>query len=139
MEEEDVIKSVKNVLEGAEKKIPAKEDFFSEEQPVDTTIKNFNQLHLSRPLLRAINEMGFTSPTPIQARCIPLALAGKDICAAAKTGSGKTAAYLLPILERLLYKNASRNLTRVLVVTPTRELASQVYNIAVKLTKVGMS
>ena len=85
----------------------------------------------------------------MQARCIPLALAGKDICAAAKTGSGKTAAYLLPILERLLcgsdsslscsYKSNSRNLIRVLIVAPTRELAQQVHAIATKLAKVRLS
>lgn len=84
----------------------------------------------------------------MQSRCIPLALAGKDICAAAKTGSGKTAAYLLPILERLLfdlvymiihrYKNLNRNSIRVMIVTPTRELANQVYSIATKLIKVKM-
>lgn len=84
----------------------------------------------------------------MQSRCIPLALAGKDICAAAKTGSGKTAAYLLPILERLLfdlvymiihrYKNLNRNSIRVMIVTPTRELANQVYSIATKLIKVEM-
>lgn len=84
----------------------------------------------------------------IQSRCIPLALAGKDICAAAKTGSGKTAAYLLPILERLLfdlvymiiyrYKNLNRNSIRVMIVTPTRELANQVYSIATKLIKVDL-
>ena len=102
-EEEDVIRSVKNTLEGEEKKVPSKEKFFSDETKTDEPLAhNFNQLRLSRPLLRAVNEMGFITPTPIQARCIPLALAGKDICAAAKTGSGKTAAYLLPIMERLL-------------------------------------
>lgn len=102
-EEEDVIRSVKNTLEGEEKKVPSKEKFFSDETKTDEPLaRNFNQLRLSRPLLRAVNEMGFITPTPIQARCIPLALAGKDICAAAKTGSGKTAAYLLPIMERLL-------------------------------------
>lgn len=94
--------------------MPTREEFFTEEseEVKDGKPQSFTQLHLSRPLLRAINEMGFTTPTPIQvlfissdnsqSRCIPLALAGKDICAAAKTGSGKTAAYLLPILERLL-------------------------------------
>ncbi|KAK8813884.1 DEAD/DEAH box RNA helicase [Blastocystis sp. ATCC 50177/Nand II] len=134
---EDVIKSVKTIMEGKNEKLPSREEFFdTSAQPAAEIIpRSFNQLHLSRPLLRAINELGFSHPTPIQARCIPLALAGRDICAAAKTGSGKTAAYLLPVLERLLYKNASRNLIRVLVVTPTRELASQVYSIAQKLCK----
>lgn len=101
--DDDVIKSVKATLEGVEKRIPSKEEFFSKESKQDEPpARNFTELHLSRPLLRAVNEMGFVTPTPIQSRCIPLALAGKDICAAAKTGSGKTAAYLLPIMERLL-------------------------------------
>ena len=92
---------MKATLEGVEKRIPSKEEFFSKESKQDEPpARNFTELHLSRPLLRAVNEMGFV--TPIQSRCIPLALAGKDICAAAKTGSGKTAAYLLPIMERLL-------------------------------------
>lgn len=113
-EAEDVVKSVKTIMEGKDDKLPSREEFFDTETPstADDIPRSFNQLHLSRPLLRAINELGFTHPTPIQvrlvapvhsqARCIPLALAGRDICAAAKTGSGKTAAYLLPILERLL-------------------------------------
>ena len=102
---EDIIKSVKLTDDRKNKKLPSREEFFTEEseKSKEDAPQSFTQLHLSRPLLRAINEMGFTTPTPIQARCIPLALAGKDICAAAKTGSGKTAAYLLPILERLLY------------------------------------
>ena len=94
---------MKATLEGVEKRSPSKEEFFSKESKQDEPpARNFTELHLSRPLLRAVNEMGFVTPTPIQSRCIPLALAGKDICAAAKTGSGKTAAYLLPIMERLL-------------------------------------
>ncbi|CBK21543.2 uncharacterized protein [Blastocystis hominis] len=141
---DDVIRSVQSV-KGKPSKLPSNEEFWAEEsQPSSssssssssaTLARSFNQLRLSRPLLRAVNEMGFTTPTPIQARCIPLALAGKDICAAAKTGSGKTAAYLLPILERLLYKNNAQNLIRVLIVAPTRELAQQVHTIATKLTK----
>lgn len=103
--DEDVIKSMKVALEGVEKRIPSKEEFFSKDSRQEEPLaRNFNELRLSRPLLRAINEMGFVTPTPIQSRCIPLALAGKDICAAAKTGSGKTAAYLLPIMERLLWE-----------------------------------
>lgn len=135
-EAEDVIRTVKSVNKKSSN-VPSREEFFEEEsKPAkEVTIRSFNQLRLSRPLLRAINEMGFTTPSPIQARCIPLALAGKDICAAAKTGSGKTAAYLLPIFERLLYKDNSRNLIRVLIVAPTRELAQQVFTVATKLAK----
>src|SRR4030095_6929100 len=67
---------------------------------------------------------GFTRPTPIQADAIPLALAGQDLLACAMTGSGKTAAFLLPILHHLM--DAPRGTTRALVLTPTRELAAQI-------------
>ncbi len=80
------------------------------------------QLHPS--LLRGIKELGFTRPTPIQAEAIPPALEGRDILGCAQTGSGKTAAFLLPILNRLIPK--PRGTTRALIVTPTRELAAQI-------------
>src|SRR5581483_6643776 len=75
-------------------------------------------------LLRAIRELGFTRPTPIQKEAIPPALTGRDVCACAMTGSGKTAAFLLPIMQRVLGKR--RGTTRALVLTPTRELAAQI-------------
>src|SRR5690349_23034330 len=84
----------------------------------------FSHLQLDPALLRATRELGFTRPTPIQEQAIPQALAGKDLLACAMTGSGKTAAFLLPILQRLLGK--SRGVTRALVLTPTRELAAQI-------------
>jgi ATP-dependent RNA helicase DDX27 len=87
------------------------------------TIELFVQLTLSRPLLRGIAAMGFVKPTPIQAACIPAALSGRDICASAVTGSGKTAAFCLPILERLLHRTSGSS--RALILTPTRELAAQ--------------
>ena len=80
---------------------------------------------MSRPLLRATKVLGFKQPTPIQARAIPLALAGRDLCCNAMTGSGKTAAFLLPVLERLLHRPKNQHATRVLIITPTRELATQ--------------
>jgi len=95
----------------------------------------FSQLNLSRPLLRAIENAGYVSPTPIQAKVIPLALAGRDVCASAVTGSGKTAAFVLPFLERLLYKPKDSGAIRVLVVTPTRELATQIYAVLQKLAQ----
>ena len=64
----------------------------------------FADLKLSRPLLKACEALGYVHPTPIQSACVPLALAGRDICASAVTGSGKTAAFALPILERLLHR-----------------------------------
>lgn len=84
----------------------------------------FSQLTLSRPLLRGVAAMGFVRPTLIQAAVIPVALAGRDVCASAVTGSGKTAAFVLPILERLLNYQRGGG-TKGLILTPTRELAAQ--------------
>src|SRR5919205_2833337 len=84
----------------------------------------FSHFGLHPDLLRGIRELGFTRPTPIQNDAIPPAMAGKDLLAAAATGSGKTAAFLLPILHRLIGKK--RGTTRALILTPTRELASQI-------------
>src|SRR4051812_3287694 len=84
----------------------------------------FTNLGLHADLIRGLRELGFTRPTPIQGDAIPPAVAGKDLLACAQTGSGKTAAFLLPILHRLLER--PRRTTRALVVTPTRELAAQI-------------
>ncbi len=84
----------------------------------------FAALGLHDRLLRSVEAMGFTRPTPIQEQSIPVGLQGKDVLASAMTGSGKTAAFLLPILQRLLDK--PRGVTRALVLTPTRELAAQI-------------
>jgi ATP-dependent RNA helicase RhlE len=84
----------------------------------------FSSFGLHPDLLRGIKELGFTRPTPIQNDAIPPAMAGKDVLAAAATGSGKTAAFLLPIMHRLMGKK--RGTTRALIVTPTRELAAQI-------------
>src|SRR2546423_12650727 len=84
----------------------------------------FSSFGLHADLLRGVKELGFTRPTPIQNDAIPPAVAGKDVLAAAATGSGKTAAFVLPILNRLMPKK--RGTTRALIVTPTRELAAQI-------------
>src|SRR5438067_12797750 len=84
----------------------------------------FSSFGLHPDLIRGIKELGFTRPTPIQNDAIPPAMAGKDVLAAAATGSGKTAAFLLPILHRLIDKK--RRTTRALILTPTRELAAQI-------------
>ncbi|HUD72664.1 MAG TPA: DEAD/DEAH box helicase [Dongiaceae bacterium] len=84
----------------------------------------FSKLPLHPDLQRAIKEMGFLRPTPIQEAAIPPAVEGRDLLACAMTGSGKTAAFLLPILNRLASK--PRGMTRALVLTPTRELAAQI-------------
>ena len=86
----------------------------------------FSRFTLEPELLKAVRELGFQRPTPIQEQAIPPALLGRDLLACASTGSGKTAAFLLPILHRLLGK--SRGTTRCLVLTPTRELAAQIHS-----------
>jgi ATP-dependent RNA helicase RhlE len=88
---------------------------------------SFKSFGLNPILLDAVEAAGFTEPTPIQAQAIPPALLGRDVLASAKTGSGKTAAFLLPILQRLL-ANPRRGATRALIVTPTRELAAQIHS-----------
>jgi ATP-dependent RNA helicase RhlE len=94
---------------------------------------SFEELGLGPEVIRAISEEGYTDPTPIQGEAIPIVLAGRDLMARAQTGTGKTAAFALPILERLkVHANTSfspaRHPIRVLVVTPTRELAIQVHD-----------
>ncbi|MBZ0167718.1 MAG: DEAD/DEAH box helicase [Candidatus Omnitrophica bacterium] len=87
----------------------------------------FTELGLSASILKAVKQKGYTIPTPIQAQAIPAVLEGKDLMAAAQTGTGKTAAFVLPILELLAKgKPVQANQARVLVLTPTRELAAQV-------------
>jgi len=88
---------------------------------------NFQELGIDATLLRAVSACGFTSPTEIQQKAIPIALAGRDLLASAQTGTGKTAAFALPILQRLLKAPAGRGRgPRALILTPTRELATQV-------------
>jgi len=87
----------------------------------------FTTLGLSEPLLRAIKEKGYSKPSPIQEQGIPAVLKGHDVMAAAQTGTGKTASFTLPLLQRLSEgKKAKPNQARALVLTPTRELAAQV-------------
>lgn len=99
----------------------------------------FTELGLSDPILRAINEHGYTTPTPIQAQSIPAVLNGGDLLAAAQTGTGKTAGFTLPILQRL--STATNRPTghhkpiRALILTPTRELAAQVHESVVTYSK----
>ena len=87
----------------------------------------FEKLGLSEELLRSVSEAAYTSPTPIQAQAIPAILQGKDVMAAAQTGTGKTAGFTLPLLQLLNEKPpVKNNRARALVLTPTRELAAQV-------------
>ncbi|MEY2772038.1 MAG: hypothetical protein RIQ38_2457 [Pseudomonadota bacterium] len=92
---------------------------------------NFDELNLAPAILQAVREQGYDTPTPIQAQAIPAVLAGQDLLAGAQTGTGKTAAFTLPLLQKMLrHENASmspaRHPVRALVLAPTRELADQV-------------
>ncbi|KAG7818025.1 hypothetical protein KL909_005208 [Ogataea angusta] len=95
--------------------------------------QSFQSLKLSRPILKALSVLGYSKPSAIQSASIPIALLGKDIVAGAVTGSGKTAAYMIPIVERLLYKPSKMPSTRVIVLAPTRELAIQVADVGKKI------
>src|SRR5437762_3513113 len=92
---------------------------------------SFSKLGLSEELVRAVAEHGYTTPTPIQTQAVPAVLAGGDLLAGAQTGTGKTAGFVLPILQRLMTHRVAahaggRRPVRVLILTPTRELAAQV-------------
>jgi ATP-dependent RNA helicase DDX27 len=108
----------------------------ADDHPIDAySTETFDSLFLTRPTLKALARMNFSKPTQIQSRTIPIALKGKDIVASAVTGSGKTAAFMIPILERLSYRSRTIARTRVLVLTPTRELAAQVFGVATNLAR----
>ena len=89
----------------------------------EVTSVNFDDMNLSVPVMKALNDVGYESPSPIQAKTIPMVLAGKDLVGQAQTGTGKTAAFALPLLSRIDLKKKT---PQVLVLTPTRELAIQV-------------
>ncbi|MGN8251856.1 DEAD/DEAH box helicase [Pseudomonas sp. KnCO4] len=91
---------------------------------------NFAKLGLIEPLLRTLQQLDYTTPTPVQAKAIPAVLAGRDLMAAAQTGTGKTAGFALPVLQRLALEGekVASNSIRALVLVPTRELAEQVHN-----------
>ena len=90
---------------------------------------SFHSLGLSKPILRAIAEQGYSEPTPIQKKAIPVVPSRKDILAGAQTGTGKTAGFTLPLLQLLSERppvKGKRHHVRALILTPTRELAAQV-------------
>ncbi len=91
----------------------------------DETAGGFADLGLSADALRAVRKLGYDQPTPVQEQAIPIVLAGGDLIAAASTGTGKTAAFLLPLLSNLEHLGRGKRAPRILVVTPTRELAMQ--------------
>lgn len=124
--------------EDAEEEARRKEFFAPEEEEQTQKSKkagpaSFQAMSLSRPILRGLTAVGFSKPTPIQAKAIPIALMGRDLVGGAETGSGKTGAFIVPILERLLYRPKKIPTSRVVVLTPTRELAIQCHAVAVKL------
>ncbi len=88
----------------------------------------FSDLNIAKPILTALERSGYTNPTPIQAQAIPFALAGRDLLLSAQTGSGKTAAFVIPVLDRLSRATSFDKLTKALILTPTRELAQQVHD-----------
>jgi ATP-dependent RNA helicase RhlE len=101
---------------------------------------NFESLGLSEAIVRSVKEYGYTEPTPIQAQAIPAVLSGGDLLAAAQTGTGKTAGFVLPILQRLSATEATKNAQgrvpiRALILTPTRELAAQVEESVITYSK----
>jgi ATP-dependent RNA helicase DDX27 len=110
--------------------------FFDSDISPDLVHNSFLTMNLSRPILKAVTTLGFQKPTPIQAATIPVALLGKDVVGNAVTGSGKTAAFIIPILERLLYREKGKNATatRCVILVPTRELAVQCFDVGTKLS-----
>lgn len=106
-------------------------DTNNEVATTDATEENqvtFSDLGIAKPILTALDRSGYTNPTPIQAQAIPFALAGRDLLLSAQTGSGKTAAFVIPVLDRLSRATSFDKLTKALILTPTRELAQQVHD-----------
>uniref|UniRef100_A0A3Q0S9H5 RNA helicase n=1 Tax=Amphilophus citrinellus TaxID=61819 RepID=A0A3Q0S9H5_AMPCI len=133
----DVMKQLKNKVEPATDSLnPVLQDksFYEDASQYDDQL-TFDDMNLSRPILKAITNLGFKQPTPIQKACVPVGLLGRDLCACAATGTGKTAAFMLPVLERLVYKPRTSQVTRVLVLVPTRELGIQVHSVARQLAQ----
>ncbi len=93
----------------------------------------FSSFGLHADILRGIKDLAFTRPTPIQTESIPPAMAGRDVLACAMTGSGKTAAFMLPVIHRFMTNPPQQRATRALVLTPTRELAAQIHQNLVEL------
>lgn len=93
---------------------------------------HFDELNLNKPLLNALNDLGYTTPTTIQERVFSVVMSGRDVCGIAQTGTGKTLAYLLPTLRQLEY--SKEKFARVLILVPTRELVVQVVEAVKKLT-----
>ena len=87
----------------------------------------FNELKLEKNILKALKEAGYSEPTPIQQQAIPPVLEGRDLMGCAQTGTGKTCAFSVPIIQRLAKNEGGKGTIRALILTPTRELALQIY------------
>ena len=98
-------------------------------------MENFASLGLSDNALDAVARLGYDEPTPVQEQAIPIVLTGRDLIAAASTGTGKTAAFLLPVLSRMPRDRSHNRPPRLLVVSPTRELAQQIAFTAMKIAR----
>ncbi|KAK4050391.1 nucleolar DEAD-box protein required for synthesis of 60S ribosomal subunit [Microbotryomycetes sp. JL201] len=112
--------------------------FFTSHSNTNSAVESFTTLPgctLSRQLLLALSSLNLSKPTPIQRECIPVAMMGKDIVASSATGSGKTVAFWVGVLERLLHRDRKNPATRVVVMTPTRELAVQVHGVGQALAR----
>jgi len=128
---QDTLKEVKR--KGRQRKL---EDEYFSDAPSMPVASQFSEMNLSRQLLKAISDIGWFEPTPIQARMVPIVMLGRDVCANAVTGSGKTAAFTLPVLERLVHRPAGvRATVRCVIMLPTRELASQCFEVVSKLAR----
>ena len=103
---------------------------------------DFESLGLSAPVLQAITEKGYTTPTPIQEKAIPIVLMGRDVLGCAQTGTGKTASFVLPMIDILAEGRGKMRMPRSLILEPTRELAAQVaenFDIYGKYNKLSMA
>ena len=138
-EDEEPVSDAESSDDDSEEETQAEKDrkaaFFASDAGPTEEHSSFMTMNLSRPVLKAITSLNFTKPTPIQAATIPVALLGKDIVGNAVTGSGKTAAFMIPMIERLMYRERGKKAaaTRCLVLVPTRELGVQCYEVGTKL------
>ena len=137
---DDLASEVSSIAEDDFAEEARRKAFFAPEEKANKStsskggpLSSFQSMSLSRPILRGLASVSFSEPTPIQIKTIPVALLGKDVVGGAVTGSGKTAAFIIPILERLLYRPKKVPTSRVAILMPTRELAVQCFNVAKKL------
>ncbi|OCH96178.1 DEAD-domain-containing protein [Obba rivulosa] len=134
-EDENITSSDDESEEETQTEKDRKAAFFASDVTPSEEHSSFLSMNLSRPIIKSLTTLGLNTPTPIQAATIPVALLGKDVVGNAVTGSGKTAAFIIPMLERLMYRDRGKKAaaTRCLVLAPTRELAVQCFDVGTKL------